>query len=336
MAREGAERQGVRVVSADLSTASTPADIANRILQSASRVLWRAAWESFTRRLAAVVPEPAVTLDEATGMPVFSLRARVRRESPEAQLGAVDGVLDVLNAHARAEGIGIAVVLDEFQEIHALGGEDAEWRLRGVIQRHDALSYVLAGSREELIREMTSKKRAFFELLEPLHVGMIDPAHFARWIDERLASHGVESTGAGAQAITLSGPRTRDILVHAGAIYDVARGHGRVSEDMPALAFESVVDARHELFLSLWDTLPSGQQNVLRAIAAGEESPFTEEARNAFGLGPSGSVAGAVERLLQRDILTRREGKYDFDSPFFSRWVERETLADTGIVDRAR
>ena len=118
MARLGAERKKVRVISADLSTASTPADAANRILEAASRVLWKAAWDNFTRRLARVVPEPAVTLDEVTGMPVFSLRARVRREDPDAQLRAVEGVLDTLDEHARSESLPMAVVLDEFQEIH--------------------------------------------------------------------------------------------------------------------------------------------------------------------------------------------------------------------------
>lgn len=334
MARLSAERAGVRVVSADLSTASTPADVANRLLQSASRVLWKAAWQNFTRRLASVVPEPAVTLDEVTGMPVFSLRARVRRENTDAQFAVVEGVLDTFDEHARAEGMRIAVVLDEFQEIHALGGEEAEWRLRSVIQRHEGSSYVLAGSREELIREMTAKKRAFFELLDPLYVGPIEPVHFSRWIDSRLESHGVAPAGAGAAAVEVSGPRTRDVLVHASAIFELGRANGRLTEDMSGRAFESVIDARHELYLSLWETLPAGQQNVLRALAASEESPFTEDMRERFGLGPSGSVAGALDRLIERDLLIRREGGYAFDSPFFRRWVERTTLPDSGVLPR--
>ena len=206
-----------------------------------------------------------------------------------------------------------------------------------MIQRHEALSYVLAGSREELIRDMTSKKRAFFELLEPLHVGPIDPLHLARWIDDRLRSRGIEPAGSGTAAIPMSGPRTRDIMVHASAIFELAREARRVGEDMPARAFENVVDQRHELFLSLWDTLSPGQQNVLRALAAGEGSPFGEGTRDRFGLGPSVSVAGAVERLVGRDLLVRGEDDYAFDSPFFRRWVERETLPDAGIfIGRGR
>jgi hypothetical protein len=154
-----------------------------------------------------------------------------------------------------------------------------------VIQRHDALSYTLAGSREELIREMTAKKRAFFELLEPLHVGPIDPAHLARWIDARLESHGLEPAGAGGSAVRDAGPRTRDVLVHASAIFELGCASRRVTGDLPARAFDHVVDARHELFLALWDALPPGQQNVLRALSTGEERPFTEDVAERFGLG---------------------------------------------------
>jgi hypothetical protein len=94
------------------------------------------------------------------------------------------------------------------------------------------------------------------------------------------------------------------------------------------------VDARHELFLAMWDALPPGQQNVLRALSAGEESPFTEDVGERFGLGPSGSVASALDRLLQRDLVVRGGGGYRFDSPFFRRWVERAALPDSGVMTR--
>lgn len=110
-----------------------------------------------------------------------------------------------------------------FQDVHRFGGEDAEWRLRGAIQHHRRIGYVLAGSDASLIRAMLGAGRAFYELFDLLHFGPMNQEYFGRWIDERLAGAGLSCPGLGARAVVVAGPRTRDVVRVARASYEVIR-----------------------------------------------------------------------------------------------------------------
>ena len=81
-------------------------------------------------------------------------------------------LVDVALAGDRAITLGI--VLDEFQEISRFGGESAEWHLRGIIQHHQHVSYVLAGSQAHIIERMLDQGRAFYGLADHLQFGPID------------------------------------------------------------------------------------------------------------------------------------------------------------------
>lgn len=322
-------RKGGAVVVADLSTGSTVSDVANRILLAASAELGRA-WKDvaadFARR---ITPTLAVTIDPVTGQPVLSLEPGARAGALEDQRRTLGEVLNAIEAMAKARKKAVGIILDEFQEIHNFGGEDAEWHLRGVMQKHKHIGYVLAGSRESLIREMVGKNRAFYKQLDMLHFGAIDPEHFARWIDERLSGAGVKGTGMGGRAIELAGPRTRDVLQLARATYQVAQERGK--GDVEA-AFRQVIGEEAESIRAQWDQLTVLQQNVLRALAASPAQLYSEATRKRFGLGATGSVVGAVEALVTKGVVARTEAAVIFESPFTRGWTIMHALPDAGIV----
>src|SRR4051794_17508857 len=185
------EREDRPVLMADLSTASTVADMSNRILQAMSKALGRRWTDLIPELVRRVQLGVSVKLDPQTGHPVPSVNASLREAGLEAQRASLAAVLDAIEDLAAARRTHVGIVLDEFQEIHRFGAETAEAHLRGVIQRHRRVSYVLAGSDERLIRAMTGRARPFYGLLETLHFGPIDPDHLARWIESRMASAGV-------------------------------------------------------------------------------------------------------------------------------------------------
>lgn len=223
-------------------------------------------------------------------------------------------------------------MLDEFQEIHRFGGEEAEWHLRGVIQRHKHVSYVMAGSRTSLILGMTEKNRAFFKLFELLPFGPIDEKHMERWIDSRMETHGLDPAGCGLRIIESARPRTRDIVQLARTAFEQGSAPGRLDARVIERAFERIVDIEGDLFLAEWERRTALQQNVLRAIAAGESKLFSEVVRDRYGLKGTSYVAAALETLLERDLVVKHDSRYTFDSPFMQRWVVRHALPDVGIL----
>lgn len=335
VARMAVERSGGVVVFADLSTASAPADMANRLLEAASRVLGRS-WRDFLTDLAGrlrvrlqLVPDPA------TGLAVPTVEAGLRSRAVADQVETFVGVLDALESMAAARDARLGLILDEFQEISRFGGESAEWRLRGAVQTHRRLSYVLAGSDASLIRQMVSPNRAFYELFELLHFGPIEPSHLSRWIDERLEGAGAACPGIGARAVEMAGDRTRDVVRLARAAYEVVRSGAVEPSTVARAALERVVAEEDDRMRAVWDNLTELQQNVLRAVAWNGAGLTARETLEMFGLGYAGTARNSALALEKRGLLRKSEDArvgWELDSPFARAWLILNALPDAGVL----
>jgi hypothetical protein len=334
-------KNGGHAFLADLSTASTAVDMGNRILSAASRTIGKK-WKNFvTDVVSRLNVTVSLTPDPTTGIPLPSIDINLRGDEVGKQRQTLSGVLDAINGTAKERKITVGVALDEFQGIHKFGGETAEWDLRASIQQHENIGYVLFGSREHLIQRMIDNKGALYKLLDKLPFGPINPRHMAEWIDNRIAAAGIKVQGAGDCIVHLAGPRTRDIVQVARRCYDRTAVRGRATIEDVEHAFEDIIAEDHDLLYECWLSFTAHQQNILRAVAAGEKGLTTRETLAKFSLGPSGTVTNTVISLIKAGHLIRQDAYtrtkvttptgYDFDSPFFKGWVVRHTLSDIGL-----
>ena len=313
----------------------------NRILAAASRVMgkkWRRFITDVVSRLNVTV---SLTPDPATGIPLPSIDLNLRADETEKQRQTLSGILDAINETAKESGMVVGIALDEFQEIHKFGGETAEWDLRASIQKHGHVGYVLSGSREHLIQRMVQSDGALYKLVDKLPFGPINPGHLAKWIDTRFSAGGIEVRGVGDHLVHLAGPRTRDIVQVARRCYDLTAVRGQATIEDVENAFADIIGEEHDLLYACWVSLTAHQQNVLRAVAAGEKGLTTHETLSKFTLGSSGTVINTVNslikagHLIREDAYTRKKVTaptgYDFDSPFLRSWVIRHTLSDMGM-----
>jgi hypothetical protein len=333
VAARRAEGDGSLVVRADLSTASSMADVVNRLLAGAVRSVgrtWRDLASVFVERLQISV---GLRPDPATGLAIPTLEASLRDRRSDKHNETLAGALDTLETLATERGARLGVVLDEFQEIHRFGGEAAEWHLRGVIERHTHLSYLLAGSRTALIHRMVSEpSRAFYKLLDILHLGPLEEGHFARWIDDRMAASGREAAGLGRRCIEVAGPRTRDVVQIARSCWRSWSQRMDVQELLD-IAFAGVIEDEDVIAHTLWNGLTPHQQDVLRAVAGTQTGLTSRETLERFALPSSGTVSNTAAALVNEDLLVKADTPpgYDFESPFFRGWVVSRTLPDVGI-----
>ncbi len=317
---------------ADMSTASTIVDIANRILEAAGRALgkrWRDSISDFVEHLGMSV---MLTPDPTTGLILPSLDLALRSASLEDQRTSLSTTLDSIDALAKLRQTPIGIVLDEFQEIQRFGGEEAEWYLRGIIQHHQNVSYVLAGSEAHIIERMLDTGRAFYGLADQLQIGPIDEGHLSAWIDSRMTTRGVTAKGIGSQIVAAAGPRTRDVVQVARRCFDNCKTTGTVREADVVQAFDDVVAEQETLFQSVWNSFTAQQQNVLRAVAADLFGLTTSASTKQFGLTSSGAVTNSARGMIEAGYLVKSSSTtgYSFENPFFWRWVEQETLGDLG------
>lgn len=317
---------------ADFSTATSHTDLANRILDAATRALgrrWRDIVHDLSRRIGVNLD---IGLDPVTQAPTASLGLGVREGTAEAQRETLARVLDSLEAMCEQREISLGMVLDEFQEINRFGGEEAEWHLRGILQHHRCLSYVVAGSRTHLIQRMTDRGGAFYKLFDVLSFGPMDAEHLARWIDERLAEAGVTGADAGTEIVRLAGPRTRDVVQLARKAFDVARDTPTLGRETVNRAFVEVVQDESDPLRALWNGYSEAQKRVLRAVAAGTDGLTADRTLRRFSLKSSAAASRATGRLIELGVLEQAgPGDYRFDSPFQRGWVVINALPDVGI-----
>lgn len=317
MAADRVRSQGGVVVEADVSTASVLSDVTGRLLTS----LHRAGHGSRPGLLDVLASlRLRFEVDQASGAPSVALEARERSTPPERQAETLESVLDRLEELAGESDEPVAVVLDEFQEVVRIGPERAAWWLRSVMQRHDHLSYVCAGSRTSLIARMLAKEGAFYGGFERLRVGPVDPGHLATWIDSRLESGGVTADGVGRTIVESAGPRLQDVMTLARQTYYIAAAKGRYEEGDASRALEEIVRGDAPIFEAIWSDLTSLQQNVLRSVAGGETALLAADTRKRYALGPPSSVSTALEALRKKEILTGDDPPR-FDNPFFRTWL---------------
>ncbi|HXC24672.1 MAG TPA: hypothetical protein VNU46_02070 [Gemmatimonadaceae bacterium] len=335
----------LRTALVNLSTASGPAEAANQILTTVHRAVGRSWMELFTAIARGLsVQVSAKTTPESGGLPTIALTLSASPRPDEYLL--ITEVLDAVERELARRRIRLGLLLDEFQRIHEWGGEDAEWALKGITERHRAISYVLAGSERTLIEEMiSSKQRALWKLFDVLRMRPIAPPVFAAWIADRGRTTGIDITEAAAHAIvTVAGPRTRDVIQLARHVWGIAqrvpqKGKGHHASPVTlgdvAVAMDDFVCEQGSLYQRMWMTSDSTAQEILRVFAADPTVEITASATLAhYRLKSKSTVHRTVSDLVRQELLATAEGdarNYLYDDPFFRRWVQLFALGDIGL-----
>ncbi len=309
-----AEKAKVRWLFCDLSAASNLNEVAKKLLRQlpAPNPKVAAALLKLLQKYAG-----AVTFEKHG----FSLKADLRPVDEKKDLTTLEEALGFINDAAALDDVLVAVGLDEFQDIRRLGGAEAEWSLRGVIQHHRYTSYFFSGSDHRLLQWMTEPQAAFYKQLDVISVGPIDPATLAKWIDERARRGGLPGATFGREVVDTAGPCTGDVVRLARAVFQYF-AEDRGAPGAVAKAFDDIaLHALRDEFAKHWHPLSRAQRAVLRAMAK-DQPPMAAATLRQHGINSASTAATAIEALIDRQILTRENDALMFDSPFLRRWVQ--------------
>lgn len=333
-AAETVGKRGPAVAIATFATASDPADAARQILLAVQKRIgkgWRKTLESIVGRLQGVIelrPSPV-----AGAPPTVRVTFGLREE--DARIDLIPETLNAINEELTTRRRRLALALDEFQRIHEWGGEDAEWALKGAIETHSSISYVLAGSKRHLIEAMITRKgRALWKQVDSIAFGPIPAEEMAEWIHGQAARTGVAiSLDACDEIVRLAGPRTRDIVQLAREVWFEGRRSTIISQADVRRALDQWVKVQGALYAAIWRERSPLEQRILRALAVQPQVALTSaEALRRHRLGPKSSVQSAAMRLVDEEYLvTMESGGYAFDDPFFRRWLELYVLPQLGL-----
>jgi len=320
-------KRGVTVLRFDAERYESPDRLAEAMLRAATRLLRGPVAKARTMFLeAAKRLKPELSFDAATQE--WNLSLGVTRVAA-APIPMLADVLDVIDRLAAVTKQPTLVIIDEFQQVVAEGGTDAERQLRAAVQQHRHVGYVFAGSATHLLSDMVTKRgRAFYRMGESLHLGALPRPAFEAYVRTRFTAYGLTITDDGLEALMSLGeevPLAVQRLAHE--CWEQCRVAPRTRLDARAVqaVLNDVLARESPAYTRAWTSLTKAQKIALKTVVLeGGRALFSQDvaARSGLAVGTMQRALKALEQMQWvRTDDAAKPVRYRLDDPLFGAWV---------------
>jgi hypothetical protein len=321
--REGERREGLIPVHVDLYRVSSIADVTVRFERAYAKHLkgaLRAKIESFLQKTGI-----------GLSLGAYGISARLRLDPKVDPLPALHALLDLPLRLEEGGGYRAFIALDEFQDVDKV--TDLDGLIRSHIQyQGEVASYVFAGSEPALMKQLFEHKdRPLYGSAVPMRLQRLANEDIAAYVAERFAQTG-RDVGEAVNPLldAAQGHPQRAMLLAHRLWAEVAKGDTATLDHWRRAHTAALAELNPE-FDALWRGLDTSQQKTLRAIIAGEGSPYRADVRNRLEL-TKDMVRKALPRLSARAEIEARAGKQAVVDPLFAEWIE---LINNGASEAA-
>jgi uncharacterized protein len=268
---------------------------------------------------------PAVSINDS-GSPVLSVAPIARDSGAEP---ALEELLDLPEKLAQRTGSRVVVAIDEFQEVSHIKG--LEERLRSAMQHHERVTYLMAGSRAGLLRDLfTSPERPFFQFGEHIQIERIARVELIRYVSGRFATTGVRIADSMIEKLVdLAAFHPHFVQYFASVAWNLCRETGCAEEELEEKVVERIVSALDPGFRMFFDSLAPSQKRLIVYIACNDGRLLTaDHVRKKGRLGSASTVSSAVSVLAEKEVLVREKNEWFFVNPGFRLWVLARAVGD--------
>jgi uncharacterized protein len=309
--RDG-EREGLVPVLVDLYGVLSIADVTVRIERAYAAQLKG----SLRSRIDAFLKSTGLGLS----LGAFGVSATLHTEPRSDPLPALHALLDLPLRLEAGGGFRALVVFDEFQDVGKV--KDLDAILRSHLQYHgEVASYVFSGSEPGMMRQLFERKD------RPLY-GSAVPVRLERLRDEDIAPDVVRRFAETRREVgDALGPLLRTALGHPQrAIHlahklwaEVGEGESATFADWERAHAAALLELQPE-FDAHWRALATSEQKALRAVIAGQGSPFKGDVLRRLALDKT-TAHNAVQRLIGAADVEVVERRHVVIDPLFAEWV---------------
>lgn len=238
------------------------------------------------------------------------------------QIRLFDESLDFIGRYGEKRG-NLVFMIDEFSDIVKWNRELLK-KMRAKFQRHANVTYLFAGSKESLMRDIFTKKSyAFYGFGIPMELRALPEEEFASYLSSRFSRAGIKITDELASYIvqkTASHPYYTKLL--AQTVADIIEPEEEVKIEIVDKAYEiALLRIKGELDKE-WESLLGAplQRKILKIIGIYKESPY---ATKLLSEREKRQVYFALTDLERKGIIYKvSKGKYTFCNPFFGAYLE--------------
>ena len=308
------ENEGLVPVLVDLYGVVSMADVAVRFERAYSRQLKgavRSRIEDFLQRTGL-----------GLSLGAFGISARLQLEPKTDPLPALHALLDLPLRLDESGGFRAYIALDEFQDVHKVPSLDAI--LRSHIQfQGEVASYVFAGSEPGLMKQLFEHKdRPLYGSAVPLRLGRLRDADIADYVAERFRQTGRDVGEALNPLLGAAKGHPQRAMLLAHRLWEEIGEGETATLDHWREAHRAALDELQPEFEAQWRGLDTAEQKTLRAVIAGEGSPYRGAVLERLAL-TKPSAQKALQRLTARAEIEAEGRKQALVDPLFGEWIER-------------
>jgi uncharacterized protein len=324
--RDGEAQEGLIPILVDLYRVSSIADVTVRFERAYSRHLkgaLRAKIEEFLQRTGI-----------GLSLGAFGISAKLQLDPRVNPLPALHALLDLPLRLEEGGGYRAFIALDEFQDVHKV--PDLDGLIRSHIQfQAEVASYVFAGSEPGLMRLLFERKdRPLYGSAVPLRLERLANEDIAAYVAERFAATN-RAVGDALNPLLDSAkghPQRAMLLAHR--LWEEVRPGETATLGHWQSAHSAALTELNPEFDAQWRGLDTSAQKTLRAIVAGEGSPYRGDVRRRLEL-TKDMVRRALPRLSATAEIETVDGKHVVVDPLFGEWIERINRGSLDVIDES-
>jgi hypothetical protein len=312
--RDAEREEGMIPILVDLYGVLSVADVAIRFERAYARQL-----KGKTRSR---VEEFLQSTGLGLSLGALGVSARIQLNPRTDPLPALHALLDLPLRLDDSGGFRALIVLDEFQDITKVKEMDAV--LRSHIQfQGEVASFVFAGSEPGLMRELfEDKERPLYGQAVPMRLERLDDADIAGYIGDRFRETG-RSVGEALNPLVAAAqghPQRAMLLAHR--LWEEVGPNGTATlADWGRAQAAAHAELQPE-FDANWRRLSTNAQKALRAVIAGEGSPFQRTVLEQLDL-PKSTARASLSSLLANATVEQRGDEYVVVDPLFAAWISQ-------------
>jgi hypothetical protein len=310
--RDGEEREGLIPILVDLYRVSSLADVTVRFERAYAKHLkgaLRAKVESFLQRTGI-----------GLSLGAYGISAKLQLEPKADPLPALHALLDLPLRLEESGGYRAFIALDEFQDIDKVA--DLDGLIRSHIQyQGDVASYVFSGSEPALMKQLfENKDRPLYGSAVPMRLQRLANADVAVYVAERFRETDRDVGEALNPLLDVAkGHPQRTMLLAHRLWREVGKGEAATLDHWRAARAAALAELDPE-FDAQWRGFDTSEQKTMRAVIAGEGSPYRADVRRRLEL-TKDMVRKAIPRLRATAEIELVDGKPVVVDPLFAEWI---------------
>ena len=239
----------------------------------------------------------------------------------EETVEALKEILDFPERVAQKKNIRLIIAFDEFQEIERLDGLQMEKLFRSILQHHEKVSYIFAGSERSLITIIfESKSRPFYRFAKHMELQPINKEILEKFVTNKFVQSSKKIDKNAAQWIVEFSKGIPYYVQHlAHEIWYMTKTEANL-ETIKTCLIERIIPSLSSGFQTIWNRIKSDEQKRVLIGIANETHPqvYSQEFIKKYDLKSPSHVRKAIKSLEGIELLE----KNTVWDPFFKEWIK--------------